>query len=136
MSHYICELQHTGKPFKAEPIPETAWKLYSRHTSRRAALYAKERATKHMIARCGLHAWDDTFRLVALEDIPMRIVFVCLGYGAEFHCPDSAMAFEAVIWEKGTEYPRPVDHIPEGWGSAGQCSACAKRQQEYERSLI
>lgn len=129
---YAFVLQHTGRPYApAERIPESAWQELSRHTSKRAAYNALRLACQDMERACGVGAWNDHYRVVALHTHDVRRLHVCLGWlDAQARtqcCEHAAEAYTTATWEAGE--PEPPVTTPEGWASPSQCAECGEKER-------
>jgi hypothetical protein len=134
MSSYTFALQHTGRPYApAENIPSSAWRELSRHTSKRAAYNALRLARREMTKACGVGAWNDHHRVVALKTHQVRYLHVCMGWldAAGRSQPCDAEAHTTATWEAGQ--PAPPVETPQGWAGPSQCAACAERERASER---
>ena len=134
MSKYLFAIETTGRPFSGV-IPDSAWSLYSEHTT----LSAAQKALKRLYAEWNFDhgAWGDHARIIALRPTTLVRTHYCLGYidhhGHAVPCPDWAV--EEVSYHWGEAEPEPSESKPLGWYDRRRCFACHQRSGAERRLL-
>jgi hypothetical protein len=123
------EVQHTGKPYAiGVKIPEYEWKKYTQHTLLSKARSSRDEAYNEMTRRCGMSAWDDHFRIVALEDTVVYYKLHCRGVkNWEGHRTPCGKEITVIgTWPKGAAEPTiyEIGALPEDWNATTQCMSC------------
>lgn len=128
MARQKYEFQATSGAFGPGQSPR-GWRGISRHATLSAARRALERDVEEMRLACGPNAWSHHQRIVAVVDVTLSAMHICVGpvIGERV---DACANAATVVYVVGAGDPLPAPPLPPGW-SPSICPTC--RAVEIER---